>query len=364
MTESHYSSAKKHIPLFALCVVLFAAACRTPETDILTSGQAEQELGDTLTWQERQTADELPLDSWWREFANKELKELLQRSNAGNIALKEALLRVQQARELQIQASSSSKLQLGYSAGAEVNERSNRSSQKGGEAYNARLQASYEVDLWDRLQARIKAADEELEVRRADEQALRITISAELSSRWLNAVGEKQFQQLLQAQIQRTEKVLEIIKLRFLRNKAGLLDVNRQERDLENLKARLPLSELNSARLDNEVAFLIGLEPAAFDGVQSLQLPPLPALPAKGTAAELLRRRPDIRAAGHRLNQAGWNVRSAEAELYPQLKLSADAEQVFDFFDGPQNGTFVTFPALLGQQSAQANFRVAGRQRS
>ncbi len=73
------------------------------------------------------------------------------------------------------------------------------------------------------------------------------------------------------------------------------------------------------------IAVLMGLQPGALDAeLNSAQpLPPLPPNLPVGLPSDLLRARPDVRAAERRLAQATANVGVAVADLYPKFDLIA-----------------------------------------
>jgi outer membrane protein TolC len=89
--------------------------------------------------------------------------------------------------------------------------------------------------------------------------------------------------------------------------------------------------------LRHQLAILLGRPPAAELGVADAALPVLPALPETGLPAELLARRPDVRAAQRRVNAADYRLGVAIANLLPTLSLSAtgsySGDQISNVFD-------------------------------
>ena len=73
--------------------------------------------------------------------------------------------------------------------------------------------------------------------------------------------------------------------------------------------------------LEHQLAVLLGRPPQR--GVSPLpsRLPPLPPLPDAGVPAELMRRRPDVRAAEFRMIRANADLAAAIADQFPQLTL-------------------------------------------
>jgi multidrug efflux system outer membrane protein len=101
------------------------------------------------------------------------------------------------------------------------------------------------------------------------------------------------------------------------------LDVLRSDARLAATEASLPQLQATEARARNRIATLLGQRPEQL--TIDLSAKPLPviakALPI-GDPAELLRRRPDIRAAERTLAASTANIGVATADLFPRVSLS------------------------------------------
>jgi multidrug efflux system outer membrane protein len=78
------------------------------------------------------------------------------------------------------------------------------------------------------------------------------------------------------------------------------------------------------------------------------QLPEMPAMPDAGLPIDLLRRRPDVRAARMRLDSSEWSVNAAQADRLPSLRLSgsygyssSDVGELFDNWIAQLAGSLV-----------------------
>jgi outer membrane protein TolC len=85
----------------------------------------------------------------------------------------------------------------------------------------------------------------------------------------------------------------------------------------------VPLVESRVGVLENQLAVLLGEPPGTQIARPPAALPALPPLPSTGLPAELLARRPDVRAAQLRVMSADNRVGVAIAALLPTLTLSA-----------------------------------------
>ena len=89
--------------------------------------------------------------------------------------------------------------------------------------------------------------------------------------------------------------------------------------------------------LEHQLAILLGRAPGDLSLEYPETLPVLPPLPQAGLSLELVRRRPDVRAAELRVQAADRRVGAAIADCFPRLGLTVgaetSAEQVRDLFD-------------------------------
>lgn len=110
-----------------------------------------------------------------------------------------------------------------------------------------------------------------------------------------------------------------------MNGQADALDVSQQRQALAEVKALLPPLQLEEETGLNALAVLLGKADTSGIIISQAGLPDLIALPGTGLPADLLAARPDIRAAGLRLNEMDWQVSAARADRLPSLTLSADA---------------------------------------
>ena len=79
--------------------------------------------------------------------------------------------------------------------------------------------------------------------------------------------------------------------------------------------------------LINQIAYLSGTTPSAQKEITITKLPPILPLPNAGLPSEVLKNRPDIKAAWLRLESADWATKSAWADRLPSINLSGTGTQ-------------------------------------
>ncbi len=118
---------------------------------------------------------------------------------------------------------------------------------------------------------------------------------------------------------------MSLIELRFINAMVSALDVFQQQQVLENVMAEIPLAEKQEQLFTHELAVLLGRLPMNPPAILQTELPVVAAVPKTGLPADLLANRPDIRAAGLRLQSSDWQVAAARANRLPSLSLPAPA---------------------------------------
>ena len=122
------------------------------------------------------------------------------------------------------------------------------------------------------------------------------------------------------------------------RNKAGIasdLEVRQAELNLYRTKAVLPLLQARLTASINQLGVLLGEGPQALHADLS-NAKPIPAVPQQilvGVPGELIRRRPDIRAAERSLASETAQIGVATAELYPRFSIAGDFTMLATDFD-------------------------------
>lgn len=269
------------------------------------------------------TANPEQIAQWWMVLNDPVLTDLIARAVQKNLDVKLALERIRQYRLLKGIKQSDKLPSVNTSGGASWSGTSNENGSVS-KSFNAGLDASWEIDLFGRIQRSIEAADATLS---AKQEALRdalVSLTADLAGSYIDV---RTAQIRLNVVRQSIDSQTESFRLTRWQNQAGLtdeLDVHQARYSLESAKAQIPALESTLSDAMNRVAVLSGIAPGTLN--EELTPPtPLPTLPetiAVGLPADALRRRPDIREAEYELIAQTAQVGVATAELYPKLTLS------------------------------------------
>jgi len=272
-------------------------------------------------------AGEAPLpEQWWRAFGDERLDGLIERALAGNFGLRTAWDRLDQARAVAREAGADLRPAVDGSAGVsrEVTKVAGADRQYA-TGYSLGLAAGYEVDLWGRLRAADDAARLDALATAEDLRAAAVSLSAEVATTWYGLVEQRGQLALLDAQLETNRHYLDIITLQFRRGQVSATNVLQQRQLVESVQGGRALAASDLRVLEHQLAVLLGVAPGELEIPADGGLPALPPLPRTGLPAELLRRRPDVRAAEVQAQAADRRVAVAIANRFPALRLSAAA---------------------------------------
>ncbi len=289
-----------------------------------------------------------PMDRWWQSFGASDLDAFIDEALSGNFGLKEAWARLQQAEARAVQTGAAAYPSLDAAAGATVG-RARTDTGGASELENASLGlvSRYEVDLWGRISSGREAALREVGASREDVHVAALSLAAEITDRWVRRIAQHQQIDLLQRQLKINETFLELIELRFENAMVSALDVYQQKQVVARGRANIPLALQQAQLLQHELAVLLGKPPQAEMRLTTTDLPLLSPLPPTGVPADLLANRPDIRAAGKRLEAADWQVAAARANRLPAISLTANARYGEGDFDDLFNNWLLSLSGNL-----------------
>ena len=317
--------------IFLLSEVLVLAACG-PKVSLKP---ALPQLPEHFVQAPEETLPRIP-EAWWKTLGSAELAQLVEQALACNHELRKAAARVA---ELQARAQVTRSQRFPQASVELTGERArpNFGGRFGGFSggfiygqWQGTLRASYEVDLFRRLAAAEKASRLESLAAEEDRQALALTLAAETATAYVQAAFAYCELEVLQEELSLSQKRLDFLRARFGK---GLLSapewLTEKKRHLL-LAAQIPLLREELIEAKQRLEILTGRYPAGQLPLRELprlcriKLPPPPA----GLPSELLRRRPDIRAAEVRLKAAAERVRSARGNRFPHLVLTAEEGRV------------------------------------
>jgi outer membrane protein, multidrug efflux system len=263
---------------------------------------------------------------WWQQFDDPALDQLVQQSLRENRELRVAFARLRAARAIRDDVANDrlptvtgrASNTLGKAQQPGVSEQ-----RLNVERYDLGLDLAWELDLFGRIQRQLEASEAQIEVVEADYYQLQVSLIAELVEAYGRLRGAQLREAIARENLGNQRESRGIVEQLRDAGVGSELDVLRSEARLAAVEASVPQLQGEQLRARNRIATLLGQRPEQL--TLDLSARPLPAIAKAlpvGDPAELLRRRPDVRAAERRLAAASANIGVTSAELFPRVSLS------------------------------------------
>ncbi|VVP85861.1 Solvent efflux pump outer membrane protein SrpC [Pseudomonas fluorescens] len=275
-------------------------------------------------------------DHWWTLYQDPLLDRLVERAVGENLDLQMALARIDAGRALRniAAASGSPQVDLGASAA-----RQRISADQAGftdslitEPTSIGLSTAWEIDLFGRIREGVRAADADLNASEEDARGVRVALISEVVQAYAEARGLEERLAIVRQSAASQAETLQLTEQLYAAGDSPEADVLRARAQSDSTAAQVPALQLNWQRSLHRLSVLLA-QPAETLYQQFKDSPAnvsTVSLPGAGTPADLLRRRPDVRAAEARLIAAYARVGVAKADLLPRLSLSAALGSLID----------------------------------
>jgi NodT family efflux transporter outer membrane factor (OMF) lipoprotein len=334
-------------PLFAILLITILAlglvtGCATVGPDYVPP---ESEMPDA--WHQEITKGlsegEAPLQTWWTIFDDPVLNSLIDRAAEGNLDLRIAFARIQEARALRGVAAGERLPDLdgtGAATRSRVSEEvvpalPNRTDN----FFGIGLDASWEIDVWGRIRRSIESADAGLEASVENYHDVLIVLYADVASTYVEVRTLQERLRLARGNVDLQRQTVQLTKDRFEAEIASLLEVRQAELNLASTESVIPTLNIFLHQAIYRLGVLLGQHPGAFfeEVASPASVPQPPENTTVGLPIDLLRRRPDIRRAERDLASQTARIGVATADLYPRFSLSGtfalEATDLDDLFE-------------------------------
>lgn len=266
---------------------------------------------------------------WWTTFGDPALNALVDQAIAQNLTLRQAGLRVIQARAVRgITVGRFFPQSQAATGSAAANRVSKNSPQGIGDRafqdYSIGLEAAWELDFWGKFRRGIESADAALEASVADYDGVLVLLAADVASNYVIIRSLQEQLTFTRANVKAQQDTLELTTLRFNAGAVSELDVSTSRATLSNTQSLIPQLEDALRQTKTALCVLLGRTPSdlAAELGDTGTVPAAPAEIAVGIPAELLRRRPDIRRAERTAAALSARIGVATADLYPSISIS------------------------------------------
>ncbi len=264
--------------------------------------------------------------AWWQLFKDPVLDRLIETAYRKNLDLRVAGLRVLEARA-----------QLGAAIGQLYPQTQQatgsveyvRESERVPESvsYSAAalgLTATWEIDFWGKFRRAVESADASLMNSVANYDSILVSLTGSVANLYVTIRTLERRLIIARSNVETQQKSLQIARYRFEGGTTSKRDVEQALTVLASTEATVPVLQIQLRQAKDALSILLGMPPSLLAEQLQGSEAEIPAPPAEvvvGIPVDLLRRRPDIRAAEYNAMAQCAQIGVSKAQLYPALSL-------------------------------------------
>lgn len=263
-------------------------------------------------------------DHWWEAFGDAQLNQLQALALERNPDLTMAGWKVRNAWLTAGNAASNilPTLSAGVNASSKRALEGDASSTK---SFGTSFGASWQLDLWGNLAAQRRQADWEAQATEQDRLATAMSLTGTVATTyWQLALADAKISSQRES-LERASKTLQLAQVQYRAGAISGLDLAQAQQAVNQQQANLDVLEQSRVELRHALAILFDVSPQSLpEAAQHPRLPDMVVLPEVpvGVPADVLARRPDVRAAEMRLQASLAHVDAIRTSYYPTLSLT------------------------------------------
>jgi NodT family efflux transporter outer membrane factor (OMF) lipoprotein len=319
-----------------LCAAVLLTGCTTVGPDY-----REPQVAVPSDYLEPSVGGQAQLDIWWQGFGDPQLAAFIDQALAQNLDIEMAAARIREARALERAAGAGALPQIGGEASVTRQRISENaipappgSGAAGGAGFalpgeefttwRGGFDASWELDLFGRNRRELEAAAARTGAAIWNRRDAEVSVAAEVANAYLRLRTLQGRIANAEAELARLDRFEQLVDARA---RGGLVtgqDLEQQRSERSAAAAAIPALHAQAKAEIHALGVLTGQAPGALASqlAAPAEIAPAPLVPP-GLPSDLLRRRPDIRAAERELAAATADIGVAVADLYPRISLTA-----------------------------------------
>ena len=305
------------------------------------------------------------LRQWWQVFGDPILERLIAEADANDAGVKIAGLRVMEARA-QLGMALANRYPQMQQAGADAMYVHSRQSGPTTQTsrvweYSAGVDVGWELDFWGKFARAIESADAAYFAAQANREDVLVLLHAQLAQAYYALRTAEARVRIARENARLQKRSYEITERLFKAGESDELDLQQAKTQYFGTLSSIPELERQIALSRNAVAILLGRPPGPVPELLGAPdkegvLPRIDRAILDDVPANLLLRRPDIRAAELQIAAQSAQIGVAKADLYPSLTLVGSIGWSASSLPGTQNGLL-----LVGGPSVRWNIFDYGR---
>ncbi len=191
-------------------------------------------------------------------------------------------------------------------------------------AWSTSFNIAWEADFWGKFRRGVEAADANLAANMLNYDAVLVTLSGDIALLYTTIRTLEQRLSYTQENVKLQNNGLELARTRFELGATSELDVQQSLSQVNNTESMIPIFKMKIRQSKNALSVLLGMPPNDLESILkgTGSMPEAPTMAAVGIPADLIRRRPDVRAAEMVAAAHSATIGIAKADLYPQFVLA------------------------------------------
>ena len=186
---------------------------------------------------------------------------------------------------------------------------------------------AWELDIWGKFRRAIESADANLDASIEDYDAILVTLVAETARTYVEYRTAQQRLDYATKNVEIQKGSLAIVEAKEDAGAVTYLDVTQARATLKNTEQLVPLYQAQIRAANNQLCVLLGVPVRDLsDELGSGNIPLAPPEVAVGIPADLLRRRPDVRAAERRVAAQCALIGVSMADLFPHFSITGNLQ--------------------------------------
>lgn len=278
---------------------------------------------------------------WWQNFDDPVLNTLIQEALNNNKTLQIAKERITEAQAGRLLAQSSLLPQINGTANSKRQNLGFLTREKTINFSQADIQASWEVDVFGRNQAKKAHASAILQSTEASQQAVRVGLLAEVARTYFDMHNYQNQIRITEKNLAIQKKTLVLVQSQKQGGLASDFDIERTKAQLSLTEAQIPTLKMAYNATLNRMNVLLGYPPNHNDDFlkKPMTLKPLNQNILIAAPAKTLQTRPDIRVAEREFVASIASTKAAHASVFPNISLTAlfGVQETTQFSSTPWN---------------------------
>ncbi|HHD72476.1 MAG TPA: TolC family protein [Epsilonproteobacteria bacterium] len=326
-------------------------------------------------WKEKGQRSDKSITQWWKTFHDQALNTLVKKTYAQNLDIKSAGLRIVQARSALGVSESLTFPQVQTISGS-----ASSSHTKAVDVATAGLSfdMGWELDIWGKYARGIETSEANLYASIASYQDIMVSVLSEVARNYINYRTSEERLAYARRNVTIQERVTRMTEVQFNSGNVSELDMQQARTQLYNTRSLIPSLELSKIKARNALAVLLDADAGTIDQILekgfgshhdalnryigrekkgtiqirqdgndpiNIDMVPRACLnPYNQIDAQLITRRPDIKAAEYRVRADSAQIGAAMAELYPSFSLFGN----IGLNSNNASGSWISPPDALG----------------